>query len=406
MVEKRVIAVFLVTLLLPLLGFMTKAPKEEGVKKVVIDAGHGGKDPGNLGTGRYKSREKDISLDVALLLGKYINEFLPDVEVVYTRKDDSFPELWKRTTLANQEDADLFISIHCNAFSKPTAKGCESIVLGFNHEEKNLSVAKKENSVIYLEDNYEEKYQGFDPNRPETLIGLGLSQEKYLDRSVNLAKKIQDQFRDRVNRVDRGVKQQPLWVTSRVFMPSVLVELGFLTNPSEEDFLNSKNGKEYMASAIFRAFRDYKREVEADLGEVKPKVNLEEEPLKSKSDSIPLKEEEEVHAHEDTEPNDSISEGVESEDEGEEEVYYTVQLMASSYELSLNSDPRFSKLSGPIDYYKEHGMFKYTYGKAKTKAEALALKGQGKYAGFEDCFLIAFKGNEKISLNEAKRLMR
>ena len=181
------------------------------------------------------------------------DESFSDVKVLYTRIDDSYPTLIGRTDFANDNNADLFISIHCDAFDKSSAHGTSSHVMGLDYSEKNLRVAQKENSVIYLEDNYEENYDGFDPNTPESYIIFSLTQNVYMDQSIQIANNVQKQFTERVKRKNRGVKQAPFWVTSRVNMPSVLIELGFLTNPDEEDFLHSKNGQIYMASAIFRA---------------------------------------------------------------------------------------------------------------------------------------------------------
>ena len=225
---------------------------------VVLDAGHGGKDPGNLGTGRYKETEKQITLAVTLKLGEYIEKNLPDVKVVYTRMGDTYPTLWQRVNIANGAKADLFISIHCDAFTNSNAYGSGSYIMGLDFTEHNLRMAKKENSSIFLEENYEENYEGFDPNSIESVIALTLNQSVYMDKSIQIAQKIQEQFRTRVKRKDRGVRQAPYFVTSRTLMPSVLVELGFLTNNSEEDFLHSKDGQTFMASAIYRAIKEYK----------------------------------------------------------------------------------------------------------------------------------------------------
>ena len=222
----------------------------------MLDAGHGGVDPGNLGTGRYTTTEKDVALDVTLQLGRYIEENLPEVEVIYTRKDDSFPTLRERVRIANDAQADLFVSIHCDAYDDKSARGSGTYVMGMHKSEESLRVAMKENAAMFKEDGYEENYVGFDPNDPDTYIALALRQNVNLDASLTLGASIQQQFRDRVGRRDRGVKQAGFYVISYTTMPSALVELGFLTNPEEEDFLQSETGKSYMASAIYRAFRD------------------------------------------------------------------------------------------------------------------------------------------------------
>ena len=229
------------------------------MKKIVLDAGHGGKDPGNLGS---KSREKDINLAVTLLVGKYIKENMPDVEVIYTRNDDSFPELKKRPQIANNNKADLFVSIHSNSAPNRSAFGTETFVMGTKHFEANFDIVKKENSVILLEDNYEEEYEGFDPTSPESYMLFNLTQKAYIGNSITLAEHIETQFRDRVGRKSRGVKHGPFYVLWTPSMPSVLVELGFLSNSAEEQFLMSKQGQEYMASAIYRSIRDYKEQIE------------------------------------------------------------------------------------------------------------------------------------------------
>jgi N-acetylmuramoyl-L-alanine amidase len=234
------------------------------VKCVVIDAGHGGVDPGNLGA---KSREKDITLQVSLELGQLIKKNLPGVKVIYTRTEDKLVELHKRPKIAIQNQADVFISIHCNSTpakmpNRNLVKGTETYVMGTHVNDENLEVAKKENSAIFNEENYQTAYKGFNPNAPETYILLSLNQQVHLQNSLDLAKKIENQFKYRVKRKSRGVKQAGFVVLSESTMPSVLVELGFLSNPEEEKFLKDALGQVYLASAIFRALRDYKNEVE------------------------------------------------------------------------------------------------------------------------------------------------
>lgn len=357
-------------MLLPFFSFVFAPVKPEGIKKVVIDAGHGGMDPGNLGTGRYKAREKDIALDVSLQLGKYIEEKIPDVTVVYTRKSDKYPELWERTALANKEDADLFISIHCDAFTKESVKGCSSFVMGMANKDKNMRVAKKENSVIFMEDNYSEKYAGFDPNNIDSYIALSLYQNSYQAQSISFASKVQDQFRERVSRIDRGVKQQPLWVTSRVTMPSVLIELGFLTNKKEEDFLNSKKGKDYMASAIFRAFRDYKEEQD---GVIKTVIEAQQ-----------VISDEDVVLEEATAP----------------ETFLTVQL--------LSSKEKIASLKGIEDLFEfqEGSYFKYASGKHLSIEEAKVTQALVKEKGYKDAFIIGIHKGSKISVQEALEILK
>ncbi len=264
-IGKRSILLFLVLVLIQSFGTAQNADTPYRMKTVVIDAGHGGNDPGNLGTGRYKTREKDIALEVALMVGGYIEKQFPEIKVIYTRSTDVFIGLSDRTDIANKAKADLFISIHCNAASNPSAMGVETFALGLHKNKENLEVAMKENSAIFLEDDYKTKYEGFDPNSPESIIALTIMQSAYLQQSLSISSYIQNQFKERVGRKDRGVKQAGFLVLRKTTMPSILIELGFLTNPVEEDFLNSENGKTYMASAIFRGFKEYKELVEDPL---------------------------------------------------------------------------------------------------------------------------------------------
>ncbi len=228
------------------------------VRTVVIDAGHGGKDVGCNGK---VSHEADVALELALQVGRLIEKNIPDVKVVYTRKTDTFVELIDRAAIANKNNADLFISIHLNA-GPPAAYGTETYAMGLHTSKGNLEVAKRENSVILHEDNYKENYGGFDPNSPQSHILFTLHQSAYMDNSLRIAQKIEDEFKNRVGRKSRGVKQAGFLVLWKSYMPSVLIECGFLTNPTEEKFLNDKTGQSYMASGIYRAFKDYKRELE------------------------------------------------------------------------------------------------------------------------------------------------
>lgn len=262
------------------------------VKIIVIDPGHGGKDPGCNGASH---KEKDVALAVALKLGKLLEENMKDVKVIFTRKTDVFVELEDRAKVANDNNADLFISIHCNAAGKPvmvkdkkTGKmraktfknsrgkivvvettnpepyGSETYVMGLKNEEGKMKVAQRENSAILLEDNYESKYQGFDPNSEESYIIMSNYTSSYVIQSASLALKIQEQYAKKAGRVDKGVHRQSIWVLWRTSMPSVLTEIGYLTNPQEEKFLGSDKGQDYLASCMFRAVRKYKDEQEGN----------------------------------------------------------------------------------------------------------------------------------------------
>jgi len=230
------------------------------VKIVVIDAGHGGHDVGCSSAGVY---EKDIALSIALKLGEIIKENLDDVKVIYTRDDDNFKELWERASQANKEAADVFLSVHCNANNNANAYGTETYVMGLHKQNSNLSVvAERENSSILLEENYEEKYDGFDPTSQESHILFSLYQNENQDLSLLLASKVEDQFKNRVQRRSRGVKQAGFVVLWKTAMPSVLIETGFLTNPTERNYLSSDLGQVYIASGIYRALKEYKLNIE------------------------------------------------------------------------------------------------------------------------------------------------
>lgn len=228
------------------------------VRKVVIDAGHGGKDPGCVGK---FSQEKDIALEVAFRLGALIRTFHSDVEVYYTRTSDTFLELHERAKFANRVQADLFISIHCNASTKTETNGTETYVMGLGNE-ASFAVAERENSVILQEPDYVKRYQGFDPRAVMTYILIANYHQTYREKSLRLAQRIEHHFGSISQIPSRGVKQERFYVLAKTLMPSVLVEIGFLTNPQDEEYLNSEAGKEYTATAIYRAFRDYKNDVE------------------------------------------------------------------------------------------------------------------------------------------------
>ena len=257
---KKVKFLILLLSITMLFSFQEKQGVEYKIKTVVIDAGHGGKDPGTHG---IFSEEKDVVLDVSLKLGEYIKEYMPDVKVIFTRTDDRFLELHERAAIANKNNADVFISIHANAVGKDVIHGTETYVMGLDKVERNFEVAKRENSVILLEENYEEAYADFDPNSPESYIIFSLTQNAYLENSLLLAQFIEQQFGTRAGRKSRGVRQAPFQVLWQTSMPSVLVEIGYLTNEKEERELNDPSIQANIASGIFRAFRDYKKYLES-----------------------------------------------------------------------------------------------------------------------------------------------
>lgn len=267
-----------ILIILGIFVFITNS-QAQVVKTIVIDAGHGGKDSGAIGKSGYL--EKKLVLAVSLKVGKYLEENLKDVEIIYTRDSDEFIELHERANIANKNKADLFISIHANSAGSSSAHGTETFVLGLHKTEDNLAVAQRENSVIELEENTHKHYTT-DLSSPDGMIKLSMMQSAYLDQSIELASKIQAQFTQRVNRTDRGVRQAGFVVLYKTTMPSILIELGFLSNYEEEKFLKSETGQDYMASAIFRAIRDYTEGMEKLYAEHKEILIAEEKIRKEK----------------------------------------------------------------------------------------------------------------------------
>lgn len=350
---------------------------------VVIDPGHGGKDPGNVGTGRFKRTEKDISLDVSLEVGRYIQENFPEVEIVYTRKTDIYPSLHERCAIANKATADLFISIHCNANDNREAYGTETFVMGLHKSEESLKTAMRENASIYLEENYEKNYAGFDPKNPDTYIALSLRENIFLDQSLSIAKNVQDEFRARVGRKDRGVKQAGYYVIAFTNMPSILVELGFLTNAQEEDFLHSADGKTYMASAIYRAFKAYKEKTELRSAR------------QAAADTEKTPEKEGVASNIEKEGNSIVYSEIKTG------IKFQVQILTSSKPLDKKS-AEFKGLD-KVDEYLSGNVYKYLAGSTRSFNEAKELQKKLREIGFRDAFIVAFENGTRIDLNEAIR---
>jgi N-acetylmuramoyl-L-alanine amidase len=353
---------------------------------VTLDAGHGGKDPGNLGTGRLKETEKDVSLDVTLALGKYITENYPEVNVVYTRTTDAFPTLKDRVEKANQSKSDLFISVHCNANDNKGAYGAETFVMGLHKSEESLKTAMRENASIFLEDNHESDYAGFDPGNPDTYIALSLRENIFLDQSLNLAKNVQDQFRSRVGRKDRGVKQAGYYVISFTNMPSILVELGFLTNAEEEDFLHSEEGKAYMSSAVFRAFKEYySRVIEGRATEKSAPAVVRVDVPAEKSSADPA-----VKA---ASTSPVIWRDVPAG------IRYQVQILSSVKPVNKNS-PELKGLE-KVDEYFSNGAYRYLAGRTASFREAKSMQDALRGMGFRDAFVVAFENDKRIDLGVA-----
>ncbi len=367
--------------------------------KVVIDAGHGGKDPGAVGK---KSAEKDITLSVALKLGKYIQQAFPEVEVIYTRKEDVFIGLDERSRLANEKGADLFISIHCNANPSRVPFGAETYVMGLHKTNDNLDVAKRENAVITFEEDYSTKYEGYDPTSSESFIIFSLIQNTHLEQSLTFASVIQDEFRERAQRKDRGVKQAGFLVLWKTTMPSVLVELGFISNPKEEEFLMSDSGQDYLASSIFRAFREHKKNIEARSNFVVEKAT----PMPKPRSSTPAKQPAAatitiVTPSEKTEKGPEAKPTPTSSNSIPMELTYRVQITSSSKSISLTS-PFFKKLDGIEEFFID-GFFKYYIGNKKSYSEIAEYSSQIKEL-FPDAFIVAFYNGKQISLDQARQI--
>jgi N-acetylmuramoyl-L-alanine amidase len=527
-----------------------KQDTKRKVKIIVIDPGHGGKDPGCSG---HIHNEKAVALAVALKLGKYIEGNIKDVKVIFTRKTDIFVDLEDRAKIANENNADLFISIHCNAAGKPvmikdkkTGKmhpktyknkkgkyvvvettnpvpyGSETYVMGLKNEEGKMKVAQRENSVILLEDNYESKYQGFDPDSQESYIIMSNYTSAYVIQSAGLAIKIQEEYSKKASRVDKGVHRQSIWVLWRTAMPSVLTEIGYLTNPQEEKFLGSEKGQDYMAACLFRAFRKYKNEVEGtkltyndDLENQKPlekevhienkdtsSVAIEDEEIEKQKDDVKMtsnkpvenrdneiKKEKELIAkaieaaynkadsiaktnaiqlnaikaekefelrkynqlivladlnfrkknyndaksfynqainlkvNEDKYPLNKIA-SIDStiakenainqikENVGPEKVFISnpsnsivlFKVQFASHDKEIDSKSKYTNVND-IWFYKTGAVFKYTSGNYKSFDDAIKQQSKLKELGYKDCFIVAFKNDIRMDINEAKKLV-
>jgi N-acetylmuramoyl-L-alanine amidase len=350
---------------------------------VVIDPGHGGKDPGNLGNG---FKEKDIVLDVSKQVGALLQQ--QGVEVIYTRKKDVFIELYDRAPVANKADADLFVSIHCDSHNSQ-AHGAGTFVMGLSKSDKNLNTAKKENEVIFLEENYQERYKGFDPSSPESLIGLTLLQEEYLDRSIRLAGLIQKNLVQNLKRKDRSVRQDVFWVLHHSYMPSVLIELGFLTNDNEGPYLNSKKGRKEMAQQIARSILEYKTEIDfANQNQVIiPDLSQGEGSKPDKSQNQNTSESSANGGPDKTQPGTS-----------NKEILFKVQIAASSKKLETKSY-NFKGLD-QISRSKDGTLYRYYYGQTSDYTQAQRLQSEARASGYDQAYIVAFKENERVSLSE------
>lgn len=326
---------------------------------VVLDAGHGGDDPGTNGNGFV---EKNIALEITKKVGEILKDH-KDIKVLYTRTKDVFVTLDGRAKFANDAYANLFVSIHCNANPSSSPYGSETYVLGLHRNDDNLKVAMRENSVIYLEDNYEVTYNGFDPNSPESYIGMMLMQAEYLDQSILLASNVQKNFDTDLKRKNRGVKQAGFLVLRETYMPSVLVETGFLSNDKEGNYLHSSKGQKEMSKAIAQAIVNYKNSIDLNIVEIAGKQQASE--------------------------GTSVYEGI----------TFKVQLAASSKELETKPY-NFKGLDG-VSRTKETSLYKYYYGDTSDYLEIQEKQRNAKEKGFNTCYIVAFRDGKKITVSEA-----
>lgn len=357
-IKRKILLVVLLTAGIPYIQGKGSAP---AIKKkiVVLDAGHGGQDTGALGK---KSKEKDIVLAITLKVGSYIEKNLPQVAVIYTRKTDVFIPLHERAMIANKNNADIFISIHANSNPSSKPSGTETFAMGLHKTQGNLEVAKKENAVIVYEEDYNIKYEGFDPKSAESYIIFSLMQNTYLDQSLRLASYVQDEFREKALRRDRGVKQAGFLVLWNTSMPSILVETGFISHEPEEEYLISDKGQDFLSSAIYRAIKRYILELEAD---EKAMAALSEIEIPAATKAS--------------------------------EVEFRVQITSSSKQLSTEH-PVFVGYSNIFEYF-ENGLYKYAVGKFSDYESVKKYQEELKQ-NFPGAFIVAFQNDQKIDLKK------
>ncbi len=449
---KRLLAIFIV--LVCINGTVFSQKKAVGqVKTVVIDAGHGGDKPGAIGK---KCKEKTITLSLALKLGKLIEDNYPDVRIIYTRTTDVDITLAERARIANRAKADLFLSIHCNSWTNSTPTGVETYVMGLSQSKANMEVAKKENADILLEKNYKDNsdYQGFDPNSPESYVMFAMYQNAYIDKSLDFAGLIQDQYKSAIKTINRGVKQAEIFVLYKTAMPAVLTEVGFISNPEEEQYIMSDEGQATIVVSIFKAFAAYKSQTEGTKmptefkielkgyknpkkTEVNPPVQPDKQETASTSTTTPepVKQKEEIpstmipstaQTHvEPPLPMDEPKEALQQQAEPVQvqtdnatsttsatpepatetrstEVVYKVQFMTSTQMLKTNA----REFKGITDYetYRQKNIICYTTGRFSSAREAAEHQKAIREKGFTDAFVVAFQGNERITMQRAKEI--
>jgi N-acetylmuramoyl-L-alanine amidase len=363
---RKYIIVFLVLTFITSLTSFEALHAQDDRFVVVLDAGHGGHDPGK-NVKKSGLKEKDIALNIVLKLGKEL-EKNSDFKVIYTRKTDVFVELYERANIANKADADLFVSVHCNAHHTQ-AYGTETYVLGEKNSERNMAVAKAENEVIFLEKDYQENYGGFDPSSPESTIAIGIEQEVYVEQSVILARKIEDIFKGKLKRKSRGIKQASLLVIRNTYMPSVLIETGFITNKKEGTYLKSSKGQNAIANGILKAISDYKKLLDQNVGNNISGNETENNPIAIAEPRI-IKD-----------------------------VIFKVQIAASS----TGVDPQSYNFKGLAEITRSQvgKIYKYFSGNTSDYNAIKKLQNKAKSKGYKDAFIVAFKNGNKIDVAEA-----
>lgn len=391
-----------INLVIALFFVLPVSQAKEKTFTVVIDAGHGGKDPGARGS---SINEKAINLAVALRLGSLISEKHDDVKVIYTRKTDVFIELDERANIANRNKADLFISIHTNAVKRGSSvSGTETYTLGLARTDENLEVAMRENSAILLEDNYLQKYEGFDPTSSESYIIFEFMQNKHMEQSISLASEVQKCFAS-AKRNNRGVRQAGFLVLRKTSMPSILVELGYISNPAEERFMRTKEGQNKLAAAIYNAFTKYKWEYDRKRGALAG--NASAAPILEVADNIddnqpisapPGSEEYIRQKNKMEESNQSrVSKSAVSAKQAgrvkKGQMIYKIQILTSDKKLSSGS--KLFKGYKNVDYFIEKGIYKYTYGETTSFDSIRKLRRQVA-KDFKDAFIVAFKDGKKV----------
>jgi len=391
---------FLVCFLLTFFNIVTYCQAKDKIAKVVIDAGHGGTMPGAVGK---LCKEKDINLKVALTVGKLISDNFDDVTVIYTRKSDDNVELFKRAEIANKNKADLFISIHCNAAENKSAHGVETFVMGLGKTAESMAIAKKENADLLLEKDYKTNYSDFDPNSPEAYVIFSLYSSAYLNSSAIFASKVQKHLVNNTKMTDREVQQAGYWVLYKVAMPSILVELGFISNAEEEKYLVREDTQELLATSIYNAFVEYKNLTEGTSKPFLPVSAVQKtETINTKANDI------QINTDTVSQKNDTVKSLTQEElniqpKPTNQVIRFRIQFFSSKDNIST-SNRKFSSLSD-VKKFKENGVWKYTSGDFKTLIEAqTALKKVKKH--YADAFIIAFLNEQKISVTEAQKLQQ